>query len=100
MTSPEGLYLWWPTIVTRQSSPRCGEMKWDWMTSVREEDHTQNPQASQQQAMPNPDLASLDRLVGTWEVSGDTAVVGDGAGARSSPPQAPGYASSTVRPTS
>ena len=27
---------------------------------------------AQQQAAPNPDLRSLDRLIGTWEVSGET----------------------------
>ncbi len=29
-----------------------------------------NPQASQQPPTPNPDLKSLDKLVGTWKVSG------------------------------
>jgi hypothetical protein len=36
-----------------------------------EEDHTENTQASHQQAGPKPDMASLDRLVGTWQVSGE-----------------------------
>ena len=32
---------------------------------------TNSSQASQQAPKPNPDLKSLDRLVGTWRVSGD-----------------------------
>ncbi len=38
-----------------------------------EEEHTENAQASQQQATPNPDMTSLDRLVGTWKVSGEAS---------------------------
>lgn len=35
------------------------------------DDHT-NAQATYQAPTPNPDLKSLDRLVGTWKLSGDT----------------------------
>lgn len=34
-------------------------------------DNSMNIQAAQQPAMPNPDLKQLDRLVGTWAMSGD-----------------------------
>jgi hypothetical protein len=34
-------------------------------------DDTNNAQAHQQPPQPNPDLKNLDRLVGTWEMSGD-----------------------------
>jgi hypothetical protein len=34
-------------------------------------DHDTDAQAQQQPPEPNPDLKSLDRLVGTWEMSGD-----------------------------
>ena len=35
------------------------------------EDMTNMPE-SQQRSIPNPDLKSLDKLVGTWKMSGDT----------------------------
>ena len=34
------------------------------------DDNTEDAQATQQPPEPSPDLRSLDRLVGTWEVSG------------------------------
>jgi hypothetical protein len=34
-------------------------------------DHTNDAQAHQQPPQPNPDLKNLQRLVGTWEMSGD-----------------------------
>ena len=34
-------------------------------------DDTDEAQAYQQPPEPSPDLKSLDRLVGTWEMSGD-----------------------------
>jgi hypothetical protein len=35
------------------------------------EDDVNNAQAQQQPPLPHPDLKNLDRLVGTWEMSGD-----------------------------
>ena len=35
------------------------------------DNNTDDAQAYQQPPQPNPDLESLDRLVGTWEMSGD-----------------------------
>ena len=35
------------------------------------DDNTNNAQAQRQAPEPNPDLESLDRLVGTWEMSGE-----------------------------
>jgi hypothetical protein len=35
-------------------------------------DNNTNAQAAYQAPTPNPDLKSLDRLVGTWKLSGDT----------------------------
>jgi hypothetical protein len=38
---------------------------------VANDDHTNDAQAHQQPPQPNPDLKNLERLVGTWEMSGD-----------------------------
>ncbi len=38
---------------------------------MADNDTTNNAQADQQPPQPNPDLKSLDRLVGTWEMSGE-----------------------------
>jgi hypothetical protein len=38
---------------------------------MADNDTTNNAQAHQQPPQPNPDLKSLDRLVGTWEMSGE-----------------------------
>lgn len=35
-------------------------------------ENTTNPQAAYQATLPDPDLKSLDRLVGTWNLSGET----------------------------
>ena len=34
-------------------------------------DDANNAQAQQQPPLPHPDLKNLDRLLGTWEMSGD-----------------------------
>jgi hypothetical protein len=45
-------------------------MKTDGRRSYLMVDEANNAQAHQQPPQPNPDLKNLDRLVGTWEISG------------------------------
>jgi len=46
-------------------------MKTDGRRSVMADDNTNNAQAHDQPPQPNPDLKKLDKLVGTWEMSGE-----------------------------